>query len=235
SRPLGGITTTIAGGVVGGAVSATVASAAGLQTGMQLFLSDGAKAVRVSITGIVGNVVQFQNTQFDSLGNPVPVPALTGTVAVTHVVLDVRAVDEGTWGNRLRVSVSPSGRISTTLDMPGDMTAIPPVPPGLRATDTRATLTSLAGIATGMTLFINDGTAAIRVRVTGIDEGSRSVQFTPIERNGAEILGGVSNGAAVTATITGKATTVLSGAVSAGASTAFLASTESIERGSVLL
>src|SRR6266566_5597646 len=129
NRPLGGIATTITGGLAAGATSATLANATGLQTGMQLFLTDGTQGGRVSITGVgPGNQVQFVNTVVDALGNPVALPAFSGTVAVTQVVLDVNAINEGTWGNRLRVNVSPSGRIGTTLDMPGDFTANPVVP-----------------------------------------------------------------------------------------------------------
>src|SRR5439155_17129658 len=123
------------------------------------------------------------------------------------------------------------GRVFTTLDMPGSLTD----PPGLPAGDTEAVLTSLAGLDVGTTLFISDGTAAARVRITGVDEGPRRVQLVYIERNGAAALAGIANGATVTATIPGKASTVLAQPSAVGDTSIVVGSAAGIERGSTLL
>jgi phage tail sheath protein FI len=232
SRPLPGRTTSIPAVVGAGATSATAGSVAGLVTGMHLFLTDGTDAARVRVTALPGgNTVDFENTVVDNLGVPVAIPALGAGATVTQIALDVLAINEGAWGNRLRVAIIPAGRVTTVLDMPGS----PTDPPGLPAGDTEAGLASLDGIEVGATLFISDGTAAARVRVTGVDEGARRVQFVYIERNGAAVLAGIADGAAVSATISGKASSVLAQPVTAGDTSIVVASTAGIERGSVLL
>lgn len=231
-RYLPGRTTIIPGAVGGGAASASVGSTAGLATDMHLFLTDGTEGARVRITGLPGgNVVDFENTVVDNLGVPVAIPPLGPGATVTQIALEVLAIDEGAWGNRLRVAIIPAGRVTTTLNMPGTVSD----PPGLPAGDTEALLGSLDGIDIGTTLFINDGTAAARVRVTGRDEASGRVEFVYIERNGAATLAGIADGAVVSAVNLGKASTVLDRPAVAGDSSIVVASTAGIERGSVLL
>jgi hypothetical protein len=193
---------------------------------MELFIQDGTRAARVTVTAVSGNTVTFTNTPIPS-GVNFPNP---NTTSVIQVILNVYAINEGEWGNNLRVSVTPAGRVATTLDMPGNATASPPMPAGLPPGATQAVLASLTGITTGMTLFISDGSAAARVQVTGIDEGARQITFVYLHATTHSI----DNGARVTGTILGKASTVLGDDMAAGATEAVLQSTEGIEVGSVL-
>ncbi|GAB4569815.1 MAG: hypothetical protein Kow0047_23160 [Anaerolineae bacterium] len=188
---------------------------------MELFINDGSAAARVVITGLPGgNAVDIQNTVLDTAGNPVALPAIASGAAVTQVILDVFAINEGEWGNNLRVAVSVNGRVSTTLTA------------ALAAADTTATVASLDGIQTGMTLFISDGTNAARVQVARIVEATSQIVFRNVQ---PAVTPAINSGATVTGTITGKAATVLDGAVASGATEALLLSTNGIEVGSVLL
>ncbi|RPJ61092.1 MAG: hypothetical protein EHM23_08165 [Acidobacteria bacterium] len=234
SLPLGGISTTTTVVLGAGATQATLASNSGMQSGMHLFIEDGQNAARVVITAVsAGNVVQFQNTVIDSIGNPLPIPAIGLGARVTQVVLDVRALNEGSWGNRLRVSVRPTGRLRTTLNMPGS--ASPFVAPGLAPSSTEAVLASLAGIEEGMPLFISDGVGAVRIRVTQLNEAQSAISFVYLQRNISATTSGLGNGASVTGTIQGKAASVTGDPASAGDTDILLQGTENIERGSVLL
>lgn len=239
SVSLGGISTALAGGLTvggSGSVPVTVNDATGLQVGMHLFVTDGTNAARVAVVGLGGgNAVTIENTRLDSVGDPLDIPPIANGASVTQVIVDVSAINEGSWGNRLRVSASPSGRVSTRMNMPGDSLASPAVPAGLPPAANQAVLGSVAGINVGMTLFISDGTAAARVQVTGVEEGQNRITFNYIESNAAVTSAGIDDGADVSGTILGKTATVLSGAVANGATEAVLQSTDGIERGSVLL
>lgn len=214
SVPLGGIQTTLANAVNAGATQADLTSAAGLSTGMELFIYDSDNGARVTISGVAGNTVTFANT---------PIPAGINFAAganVLQVVLDVRALNEGEWGNNLRITVGISGQISTTLTA------------ALAAGDTQAIVASVQGIEVGMTLFISDGSASARVQVTRIEEGQSRITFRNIDPAQTPAI---ANGAAVNGIILGKASTVLDGALSAGATEADLLSSDGMEIGTILL
>jgi phage tail sheath protein FI len=227
SVPLvGGVSTTLAATLSAGATQAQLASVTGIQTGMALFINDGNNSARVSVTGLPGgNAVDFDPA----------IPAgttINNGAAVNQVVLNVNAINEGEWGNNLRVSVAVSGRISTTLDMPGDPGATPPIPAGLQPGAHQAVLASLSGIRVGTTLFIADATNAAQIQVTRIEEALRRITFRTLAPAATPAI---SNGAGVTGTTAGKASTVLNGAVASGATEAVLHSTEGITEGSILL
>lgn len=226
SAPLGGIATTLAAVLNAGETQAQLASAGGIQTGMALNISGGGRSHRVIVTGIAGNTVIFVNSAV-----PAGVTFASGAT-VAPVILDVFAIHEGEWGNNLRVAVTPHGRIATTLDMPGDAAAVPPVPAGLPANATQATLRSLEGISVGSSLFIADATNAVRVQVTRINESARQITYRALA---PATPAAIANGAQVTGTNPGKASTVLNGAVAAGATEAVLQSTDNIEIGTILL
>jgi phage tail sheath protein FI len=219
--PLGGISTTLTAALAAGATQAQLASVAGIQTGMILYITDNSEGARVRVTGLPGgNAVDFQNTVVDAIGNPVAIPAIANGARVTQVILDVNAIDEGEWGNSLRISVGVAGRVGTTLSA------------ALTAGATQATVASLGPIVAGMTLFVSDGTNAARVQVTRVEEALNRISFRNIQ---PATTPAIANGANVTGTVSGKASTVLDGAVASGATEAVLLSTEGIRIGSILL
>lgn len=216
SVALGGISTTLRANLVGGATgnTALLSSAAGLTNGMVLII--GSRRVRV--TAVAANDI--------TIDPPVPVGTTIATdTPVTQVILDVNAINEGVWGNNLRVSVSSSGLVITRLDGAITVPALPAPPP------TTAVLESLLGIEEGMTLFIGEGAAAARVQVTRIEAGDRRITFRNLETTA---IPAIADGANVTGVILGKASTVLREAAANGALDAVLESTEGITVGSIL-
>ncbi|MFN0085528.1 MAG: phage tail sheath C-terminal domain-containing protein [Blastocatellia bacterium] len=217
SVPLGGIRNTLAADLAAPAgpgtptTVATLTSAAGIETGMVLFISDGTNSHRATVSAVAGNAVTITSM-------PVGSPTIRNGATVTQVVLNVNAINEGAWGNNLRVAVDVSGQVSTTLD-------------GAIAVDaTKAVLTSLLGIRVGMTLFISGGGSATRVQVTRIEEGARRITF-----RGLTAVPAIATGANVTGVILGKASTVLRNDAAAGATEAVLESAEGVTVGSILL
>jgi hypothetical protein len=228
SVPLAGSTTTLTAALNEGATTAQLSTTTDIDTGTELFIHDGANAARVTVTSVTGNTVDFTDT-------PIPPGVnftnLTATI-VLRVVLNLYALNEGEWGDNLRLSVTPSGMVATSIDMPADPAAIPPVPAGLQPGTTQAVLASLTGISMGMTLFITDDVEAARVQVTNIEEGQRRITFIYLS---APPTGVIDHGADVTGIRLGKVSTVLDGGVASGATEAVLRSTEGIEVGSILL
>jgi phage tail sheath protein FI len=217
----GGLVTTLTADVAAGATQLPLASAAGLNVGMHLLITGTAARARVRVTNLPGgNAVDVANTIVDAAGNPVSLPALNNGASVTQVILDVNAIDEGEWGNTPRVAVTVAGRLLTTLSA------------AVAAGATQATLASVAGITPGLVLFIDDGTTAARVQVTRVDAAQNQITFVPREPTPTPAL---NNGANVHGVILGKASTVLDGAVAAGATEATVLSTEGLEVGSILL
>ena len=217
SVPLGGITTSLNADLVAGASQAALTDATGITTGMSLYIRSGANSRRITVTGVnAGNVVTFAPA----------IPAGSPTIAaansaVTQVILEVSAIDEGTWGNNLRVAVSVSGLVTTALDG------------ALAAAATTAVLDSLSGIEPGMTLFIGEGAgASARVQVTRVEEGDRRITFRNLE---AGDVPAIADNARVSGVILGKASTVLRDPAANGALEAVLESTEGISVGSILL
>jgi hypothetical protein len=162
----------------------------------------------------------------------VPLPAFTTGTSVTQVILDVLAVNEGDWGNNLRVAVDVAGRVTTTLSA------------AVVENATAAELSSIERISVGMTLFISDanvapaGTAphAARVQVTHINAVTRTISFLVLGHNGpGEQIPAILSGASVTGTIAGRAATVLDSPVTTGDAEAVLQSTAGIGVGSILL
>ncbi len=140
---------------------------------------------------------------------------------VTQVILDVSAINEGEWGNNLRVQEASAGRVVTaTVNV-------------LPADKTEVKLASLDGIRVGMTLFISDNANAARVQVTQINETVDSISFVEFDRTTTNDP--IDIGAAVTGILPGKVSTLLDADADQGASEVLLLSPTGIRTGSVLL
>jgi phage tail sheath protein FI len=217
--------TTLNAATLAGATQVNVAHIGVVQPGMELLIRDntGAAAqVRVmSLSGGNANPVTVRNTATDENGDPIPLPAFATGATVTPVILNVRAVNEGEWGNNLRVAIAVAGRITTQLNG------------AAAAGATTATLDDVSLIQPGMTLFIRDAAlAAARVQVTKVDPGASQITFISLEPT---TLPALSDNSTVIAVLPGRASTVLNGAAAAGAGSATLQSVEGISIGSILI
>jgi phage tail sheath protein FI len=214
----GGVSTTLAAELTAAGTQMQLASTAGVQEGMDLLITaPGQAPVRVRAGAVAGNNVTVPGT-----GRTAAIP--TGAV-VRQAILEVNALNEGEWGNNLRVALTVSGRLTTTLAA------------DLAAGATQATLTDVTGVQPGMTLFIMSAAGAARVQVTRVDRGTRVVTFrTILPISGTTpAVPAIASGSAVSTTILGKASTVLDGAAPSGATEAVLGSVQGIEVGSILL
>ncbi|HEV2915059.1 MAG TPA: phage tail sheath C-terminal domain-containing protein [Pyrinomonadaceae bacterium] len=227
SAPLGGASTTTTAALAAGATSAPLTSAAGIAPDMLLFITDGTNTIRARVTAVTPatNTVTFTPA--------VPAGTTIATnAAVTQASLIVNAIYEGAWGNNLRVGVTASGRVATTLSS------------ALAAGATTATVANLVGLDVGMTLLISQGANFALVQVTQVDPGTGGITFRVMESSVAPVtvpptVPLIPVGGNVTGIILGKASTVLRTAANTPAGSnpleAVLESTEGITVGSVLL
>lgn len=200
--------------------AAALSALTGISNGTGLFISDGANSATVRVTGITGN-----NANIERLF-PAGSAAVASGAAVTPIVMLVKAINEGEWGNNLGVSVSVSGRVRTTLTA------------ATTAGATTATLDNLQDIEEGMTLFISDSTKVALVQVTRLTAPNTidfSVLGYPDPASPPAPIPVIANGASVTSLIPGKVSTALQLAAAAGATDATLKSADGIKPGSILL
>jgi phage tail sheath protein FI len=215
--PLGGVQTTLGAALDAGDAGVTLASVEGIAPGMVLFIRDATHGLDLTVTAVDAAALTV------TVDPPVPegTPAFAVGSPVTQVVLNVNAINEGEWGNNLRVAVSVSGLVITTLAEP------------IAANATTARLTSVLGIEAGMSLFIAGGGNLVRVQVTRIvDAGAGRINFRNL---GIAAIPDIPVDADVTGISLGRASTVLSTPAAAGDVEAVVESAEGITVGSVLL
>ncbi|HEX8144682.1 MAG TPA: phage tail sheath C-terminal domain-containing protein [Pyrinomonadaceae bacterium] len=107
SSILSGISTTVTAPVAAGDTQASVASAEHLRDGMEVLIDDGQNRARVLVTKRVlasQDAIIFQTVEKDTLGHPVPLPAINAGASVSEVIIDVTAINAGKWGNDLYLS-----------------------------------------------------------------------------------------------------------------------------------
>jgi Bacteriophage tail sheath protein len=167
-----------------------------------------------------------RTVHFDENNNPTAVRASVELAATEDLsppatlILNVRAINEGEWGNNLRVGIAVSGRITTRLDG------------NVAEGATTARLEDVSLVQPGMTLSIFGDTDTASVQVTRVDAATRQITFVTLTPAALPALGDDST---VIAMLPGRTSTVLNGAAADGASSALLQSVEGIGIGSILL